>query len=98
MDIKKIALENEIRNLERTIQELTSAQGHISESYSYLDSDSVNVLMTASSLIISIANKKSEEMNKKILEKEQHHKETIKCQKTMRCYMCGEMEYGECQI
>lgn len=89
-------LKDEIENLEKSIQALTSAQSNISEAYSYLDSESVNVLMTASSLIIAIANKKSEEMNKLILKDENNFKSEQHCQKTVRCFICGKREYDGC--
>jgi len=98
MNIKMITLENEINNLEKSIQELTTAQLHIAETYSRLDHESANVLMTAASLVVAIANQKSEEMNKKILEKERLDKESVNCKQVMRCFMCGKKEYGECKI
>jgi hypothetical protein len=94
--VKIITAIDDIKNLENAIQELTSAESHISNSYSFLDSESIKVLMVASQLIISIANKKSDEMNKKILEEENMFKDNIKCQKTVRCFICGKMEYGGC--
>lgn len=82
---------------ERAIQNLTSATWHINESFSYLhDNESIDVLMAAIPLINSIANKTSDRMNQQLLKEENDFKNKVHCQKTVRCVICGEREYGEC--
>jgi len=91
-------IKDDIKKLEKAIQELGSSRWSIHESFSYFsDAESINVLSMASELIASIEEKKSTQMNALILKDENNFKLQQNCQKTVRCAMCGKKEYGECQ-
>jgi len=91
-------IKDDIKKLEKAIQELGSARWSIHESFSYFsDAESINVLSMASELIASIESKKSDELNTLILKDENDFKSKQNCQKTVRCNMCGKKEYGECR-
>lgn len=91
-------IKDDIKKLEKAIQELDSARWSIHESFSYFsDVESINVLSMASELIASIENNKSDELNTLILKDENDFKLQQNCKKTVRCSMCGKKEYGGCQ-